>query len=612
MALCDDLRKLRSLLDAATKRRGALLLLLMAGGALLEVVGVGSIPVFVALLAEPERVRSVPWVAAVLGELGLRNERELLFWGSLAMFGVFVVKNTYLAVMHYLKARFVARVSVNLAERVFSAYLLAPYTFHLDHRYAEVLSNAVDLPVRIASSVLMNLLTIAMTSLMTAAILGLLFAVEPVVTLVAIGMLSVASGFFLQRVRRKIVFYGVENRNRRYDTLQAVNQGLGGFKEARVLGREPYFIDRMVDSAKRTAAANMYSATVAQLPRSIIETVAVGGMLLISLLLIVEGRPMSSVVPVLALFGAAAMRLMPAVYQIMTLLTTLGYQSAIVNPIHRDLSLLERPGGEVATMERARSDRRRLSLDHAIELRGVSFRYSGSAQRALDNVTVTIPAGMAVAFVGPSGAGKSTIADVLLGLLEPEQGKIVVDGLDVRTDLRAWQNNIGYVPQQIFLMDDTIRRNIAFGVADKTIDVEGLWRAVEAAHLSEFIAGIPEGLDTMVGERGVRISGGQRQRIGIARALYHGPQVLIMDEATASLDNITESYVIQAIDRLRGDRTVIMIAHRLSTVRNCDLIFFLDKGKVVASGSYSQLLDSCPTFCRMADSTGSGAPADAY
>jgi ATP-binding cassette subfamily C protein len=320
-------------------------------------------------------------------------------------------------------------------------------------------------------------------------------------------------------------------------------------------------------------------------------------MLLIALVMVLQGRSMSSIIPILTLFGAATVRLMPAVNQVVQKLTQLRYYIYSLSPVHRDI--MEMKDYHSQTMQESHVTEK-LPFKESLSLKNIWYKYPNSDDYVLKGINLTIQKNTAIGFVGPTGVGKSTIVDVILGLLESEKGQVLVDGEDIVNNKRAWQNNVGYIPQFIYLSDDTMRNNIAFGIPESSISEEKIEAAVEAAQLKEFVDRLPDGLDSIVGEDGVRLSGGQRQRIGIARALYDNPDVLIMDEATSSLDNLTEQNVIAAIEAIKGERTIIMIAHRLSTVKNCDQLYLLEDGQVVQQGTYGELLQTSSQFRKMA------------
>lgn len=595
--MIDSFKKFFSLFSARDKWRSLMLFGLILFGALLEVAGVGAIPVFVGVVSDPERIMKYDFVASTLNRYGITTSDQLLIWGALALIIIYLVKNTYLSLLFYWKAKFIKNRQVNLSTRLFSAYMGAPYTFHLQRNTAELLRN-INSEVNLIMEVLTNALQLIMQSLMIFAIFILLIAVEPVISVVTLGVLGFASVAFLQLVKRKVKLYGIEQQGHRWTMIQAINQGLGGLKDARVLRREPFFLNKFKVSATRNAIAGRYIAVANQIPKPFIETVAVSGMLLIALILVLQGRTVQSVIPVLTLFAVSVVRLMPAFRDVVGNYTKIQFNIFAVGPVHDDLKELENLPSEIHHNGNGTS--RTLSLKDNIKIENLHYKYPNAEAQALNGVDLEIQRGDSIAFVGASGAGKTTVVDCLLGLLPPTKGSIKVDGQDIRTNPRGWQSKIGYIPQFIYLSDDTIKNNIAFGLNEKDIDEHKLLAATKAAQLDQLIQNLPKGFDSIIGEHGIMLSGGQRQRIGIARAFYHNPEVLVMDEATSALDNVTEKNIIQALEQMRGDRTMIMIAHRLTTVRNCDRLYFMKEGKIKTSGTHDELLDRSPDFKLMA------------
>jgi len=374
--------------------------------------------------------------------------------------------------------------------------------------------------------------------------------------------------------------------------MKTVNEGLGGAKITKVLGREEHFLRAFSENADRYAEASQFRQLMLDVPRIYLETAAITGLLAVAAMLVLREHNTRSIIPTLTLLAVAIVRMTPSFNRITTSLASIRYGRFALEAVHADLM-------HFTVASTASSNGTRCVFERAITLDDVSYRYPGAARDSLSDVSLEIPRGSVVGFVGPTGAGKTTIVDVILGLLQPTRGQLLVDGRDAQSQIKEWQNQIGYVPQDVYLMDDTIRHNIAYGLTGDDIDESAIARAVRAAQLEEFVATLPSGLETMVGERGVRLSGGQRQRIGIARALYKNPSVLLLDEATSSLDNETEAAVMGAVEALRGSRTIIIVAHRMSTVRACDRLFVLRNGELVGSGSYESLLDSSQEFRRL-------------
>ena len=603
-------RKLSYLLTRREKRNGVILFALMILGALFEVVGVGAIPAFVGVISMPERLLEFTSVRVVYDFLGMESPQDMVLWSALGLIVIFTLKNLYLAFMAYIRARYTSNRQVTISNRLFRAYLHSAYTFHLQRNTAELLRNTNSEAGAITGGVLLPMMSLLMEACVLVFIFVLLFVVEPLVTLITFGVFGTITVLFYRVTREKITEYAKEEQYHRKQSVQAVNQGLGGFKDARILGREQFFLNSYQESTWFKAKAARFKAVISALPRLFLETMAVAGMLGVSALLVAQDRPLETVVPTLTLLGVAIVRLMPSFTKIAGDFTALKWGQRALDVVYDDIVALD--SAERELKKRRSSDHREpLVFAREIRLDGLSYHYPGSDEQALRDITLSIPHHASVGFVGPSGAGKTTIVDVVLGLLTPTEGRVLVDDVDIQDRLPAWQRKIGYIPQHIYLTDDTVRRNVAFGMDDDEIRDEAVWDAIDAAQLRELIESLPEGLGTMVGERGVRLSGGQRQRIGIARALYHKPEVLVMDEATSALDNQTERLIVDALEQLQGQHTMIVIAHRLSTVRNCDTLFMLDHGRLVAAGSYDELMASSNEFQQMAGSRAT-EPAPAH
>ena len=396
--------------------------------------------------------------------------------------------------------------------------------------------------------------------------------------------------------------YGKIAAAERANIIQAVNEAIGGFKSVAVSFRQGFFMKRFDANLSRIREADTVRMVTEKAVRPSTELIAVVGMMAIAFFMVAQNREMDLILPVLSLFAAATIRLMPAIAETIRSLTSLRFYISSLTPVHHDLY-----GGGVPLAEEGAevvddaSPSTRNKFREAIQLKDVSYRYPGSDEQAVDRINLTIRKGEVVGFVGSSGAGKSTLVDLILGLLRPTEGEILIDGRPLQAQRRDWMTNIGYIPQFIYLADDTIDHNIAFGIPQEEIDPVKLKQAVADAQLGGLMESLPEGGRTMIGESGVRLSGGQRQRIGIARALYDQPDVLMMDEATAALDNITERQVISAIELLRGSRTIMMVAHRLSTVRNCDRLYLLEGGRIVAEGTYEELQRKSELFRSMSE-----------
>ena len=584
--MIDVLRRVAVLLNAR-ERRGALALLgLMLIGALLEVAGVAAIPAFVGLLSSPERVLRYSAVRGAFGLVAADTPEKRVLWAAIALAVLYIVKNSFLAWFAYVQSRYIFHRQVGMAKRLFDTYLRSPYTFHLQRNTAQLLHNINNDVISVVNDVFLSILRIAIETMVLIAVLILLVSVEPWISLAMMALLGGSSVLFLRGVRRKMSRYATEEHEHRSRMIQWVNQGLGGLKEVKVLRRESYFLRAFSYSADLYTRAGAFRAAIYELPRLFLETIAVLTMLGVAALFIWERRSMQAIVPTLTLLALAAARLMPSANRLVGAFIAVRWGRPALTAVHADLI------GATELEDKAQQLESPKRLSEAIEFRNVCYCYPAAHAPTLNGVNLLIPRGSAVAFVGSSGAGKTTAVDVLLGLLEPTSGQVLVDGRDIRQDLSAWQRQIGYIPQQIYLSDDTVRRNVAFGVPDEQIDEARVWAALESAQLHEYILSLPDALNASVGERGVRLSGGQRQRIGIARALYHDPTVLVMDEATSALDHRTESLVMETIERLRIGRTIIAIAHRQTTVERFDTVLVVENGAITAKQRHSGVLSA--------------------
>lgn len=563
----------------------------MVFGAMLEVIGIGVIPLFVTALTNPDMLFNHEIAGPWLETAGIEDAQNLLVYGAVIMITAFTVKNTYLIGMRYVISRFVFNRFSSISSRLFKAYMNAPYTYHLKRNSAELLRNTTQETRYMVKQFMLPLLKMIMDGVIIAGIIIFLLFIEPLITLMAIALLGGGGGLYVQLIRNRIRRHGVRAQNERGNMIRDVNEGLGGLKDIKVLNRESWFTGRFNKHIKSLARTLVFNQVARQSTKPVMETIAVGGILLIALVLFWQGRGMATVIPVLTLFGAATVRLMPALQELISAWTQVRYYAYTINPIHDDLMELKNHQKMMQKSSgKSQTDRTTMPFQNSIELDRISYTYPEEPEKAIKDISLDIKKGTSVGFVGESGAGKTTIVDLILGLLKPESGTISVDGKDIWSDIASWQRSIGYIPQFIYLMDDSIRKNIALGLSEEEINDDQIHRALKASQLNDVVNKLPDGDRTVIGERGIRFSGGQRQRIGIARALYHNPQLLIMDEATSALDNKTEKQVVSAIEKLRGERTIIMIAHRLSTVQNCDQLYFLKDGVVKDQGDYNTLM----------------------
>jgi ATP-binding cassette, subfamily B, bacterial PglK len=561
------------------------LLVLMVAGMTLETVSTGLVIPAIALLTHRDLTADYPQLQPMVDELGNPGQAELILIVMVGLVGIYLVKNLFLAYLAWRQMRFAFGVQARLSQRLFTTYLRQPYTFHLQRNSALLIRNVTS-EIGMFTSVIVSSLNLATELMVLLGITSLLLVVEPLGTLITVLVLGGAAWIYSHGTRARIARWGKSRQLHDGLRMQHLQQGLGGAKDVKLLGREGEFLAQYRVHNLRSAQVGQYQAAAQLFPRLGLELLAVAGLATLAIAMLAQGR-MATIVPTLGLFAVAAFRLMPAVDRVLHAVQSLRYNAPVVNTLHEELKLDEmEPAGQRPHPGR---DRAASSFQADIRLGNVTYTYPGAATSALADLTILVRNGESVGFVGPSGSGKSTLVDVLLGLLTPGTGQVTVDGRDIQSNLRAWQDQIGYVPQTIYLTDDTIRRNVAFGLPNEEIEDAQVRRAIQAAQLDEFVAGLPDGLETLVGERGVRISGGQRQRIGIARALYHDPAVLVLDEATSALDAAAEHGVMQAVNALQGRKTILIVAHRLSTVANCDRLYRLEHGRIVSESVPAEL-----------------------
>ena len=494
---------------------------------------------------------------------------------------VYVLKNVFLAASTWIQRGFLTRVTSRIAARMLEVYIRQPYAFHLRKNSSTLIRNTQDASILVAGGV-EPMLTILTEGLIAFALFTVLVVVEPVGTICVIGVLLFATFIFQKFFDQKLQRWGALRQIQKGSIIQTIQQGLGAVKDVQVMGREEWFVNEHRE--RQTLDANLLRRinTVQAIPRLWLEVMAMTGLAGLVAIMLATGKDIDKIIPTVGLFAVTSFKVLPSINKLVSSKQTLRVSRSTIETIHHDLDLL------IAT----NSPNHNVGFQFEnVVVDQLDFEYEQSENLVLANINIKISSGEAVGFVGQSGSGKSTLIDIMLGLLEPQNGSILINGQTIESVKQSWQKQIGYIPQTIFLMDDSLRRNIAIGVADNEIDELAIVEALKSAQLEEFVASLPEGIDTVVGERGVRLSGGQRQRIGIARALYHRPSVLVLDEATSSLDTETEHGVMQAVQALQGDKTVIIVAHRLSTVEYCDRLYRLDAGRIVDEGTFDEVMN---------------------
>lgn len=568
-------KKLSYIFSKRDKYKIALLLCIMVAGSFLELLGVAVFQPFVNIIMMPDSIQENSYLARIYQMFGCSTTESFLTVVALGIIVIYVVKNVYLWVEQNLIMKFTYGMQQKLSTRLLTTYLSEPYTFHLNKNIAE-LQRSMQEDTGLFTQVLMHTLQLV-AEVVVCIVLGVyLFTVSNSITVVIVGLLILCVVLFTKITKRFTEQLGKEAQVYKGKLYQWVNQSLGGVKEVKVLNREEFF----VSSYKKYYGLYIKGVRINRLlsitPKYMVEAVCMTGLLIAIIIKLNFGHgELENFIPQLATFAVAAFRLLPSVGRINEHVNNILYAVPSVDLIYGDLK-----GIEDYQESKGEEEGKEWSFEHGITAKHITYAYPNTDTNVLEDANCIIPKGKTVAFIGSSGAGKTTMADIILGLLAPQRGKILVDNIDVFKNLTMWHHQIGYIPQVIYLSDDTIRNNIAFGIHEDQIDEEAVKTALKKAQLAEFVDTLPDGLDTIVGDRGVRLSGGQRQRIGIARALYHDPEILVLDEATSALDNETETAVMEAIESLQGSKTMIIIAHRLTTIQNADIIYEVGDGKV--------------------------------
>lgn len=574
----DIIKKMRYILDRRQKIQICLLGILVFVSGLLETVSVSGVLPIVWVIMDPVKSQENKWIRLAMDALGVDSVERFIVPLLAAMIVLYAVKNMFLLFMVNIQNKFIAFNRNRLISQVLREFLNRPYEFYLD----------ADIPTvfRLTDSDIPNVFHILMSmiSLVSEVIVFALLCVIMVLTdwkllLLMIVVFGVLSVVILKVLRPRLTEMGVRNQALQSRIAKWRIQAIYGIKDVKVLHREAFFADNYESSGKVGATYSKRYSVMNNLPRLLIETIFIASILGYIIVYILAGNDVATIIPMLSAFGLAAIRMMPSVNRINTYLADISYYRPCLDYVYENMNINEISRRNNQTLRPA-DPAKKMQLRDKIELKDIVYAYPNTDKLIFDRASMVVPYGKSIGIMGPSGAGKSTIVDILLGLLRIRQGSILCDGVDVFDNYPAWLSQIGYIPQSIYLVDESVRNNIAFGIADDEIDDKRIWDALEEAQLASFIRGLPEGLDTAIGDRGVRISGGQRQRLGIARALYHNPEILVFDEATSALDNETEAAVMEAINSFHGRKTMIIIAHRLNTIEKCDIIYKVDEGKI--------------------------------
>ena len=557
-----------------------------------EMLGVGLMGPFAAMVTDSSFIQNTSWLNAVYLKFAFNSPQQFILY-----FGIFTIIAFYFkATLGFISQKAIAEFSHslkgNLSSKLMKSYLSAPYTLHLTKNSADLVQSVVTFTDRFCIGLVLSLLTAISNAVVIIALVSLLVSTNAAASIGIAAVLLVALGV-LNPLKERLARWGKNGFDASAEMIRILNHGLGGLKETRIIGCEPYFEAQMAEAAQKYSRNMGLADSYANLPRYVVEAVIISFLIIFAFLFVTFNQGNTqNLTSIFGIFAIASIRLLPATGNTISCISVIRYNIHSLDSLYSELKEAERFESERndLSLPQSGTQQQKLEFQQQISVENLVYKYPNAETNALNNIDLTIEKGHSIGLIGKSGSGKTTLVDVLMGLLSPRSGDISVDGVSVYNKLRAWQNLIGYVPQSIFLIDDTLERNIAFGVPDNQIDHQRVENAIAAAQLTEVIDRLPMGLNTAVGERGVLLSGGQRQRVGIARALYHEKEILVFDEATAALDNETENLITDATKALSGSKTIIIIAHRLSTIEHCDRIYRLEQGSVTQSGDYQTVV----------------------
>ncbi len=594
-------KMLKEMLTFRERRQAVLLFFLMLGVAFFETLGVASILPFIAVLSNPDVVTTNPVLAALYDYSGAETTNDFLKMIGFGVFVILIVSLVYKALVQWAQVRFSQLRIHNMGCRLMARYLSQPYQFFLNRHSSQVSTTILAEIERVVSGSLFPAMRMTTSALIVLFLVAFLIVLDPFLALSMAAVVGLSYVFIYVFVRHRLSQIGHLRLQANRARYRVVNETFGGIKDVKISGLESKMVHRYRGPSRTMVEQHVRAALISMIPSFALQGLIFGGMILVLLYLMAVHGELGGALPVFATFAFAGYRLMPAVQSVYGNLSQLRATDAALQSLLDDLRQLA-PHEVLLTDDSATGRAARMPIEREIRLVDVHFAYPGSKQPALNGLTLTVPVRHTIGLVGTTGCGKTTTVDVILGLLAPQQGQLLVDGVPINEhNVRPWQRTVGYVPQQIYLSDETVARNIAFGLEDKDIDMAAVEAAARVANLHEFVSReLPDGYQTLIGERGVRLSGGQRQRIGIARALYHDPDVLLLDEATSALDNVTETAVMNAVNNLGHQKTIIIIAHRLSTVRACDRIYLLEHGRIAGAGTFDDLCVKNRAFQAMA------------
>ncbi len=571
-------KKINYVLDRRQKTNLSVLLVIILIGAFVELLGVSAIMPLIDVAMEPGTIGEKWYFVLISKNTGITDANQMIVLLAFVLIAIYILKNIYVTMMYSLQYRFIFNNQQRLSVRMMKSYMQQDYLFHVSRNVAEFQRNIVN-DVNGFYTVTLNALQFLAEFSVSVVLVAFLLVQDWVSTLAVASLLFLFMGFFTIFFRKVLVRIGEESRLANVSVTKWLLQAFSGVKEIKVANKERFFIANYDRSYRDCARIQRQQSMLTYLPKPVMETVCICSLMIAMIIkIVVVKSDITSFVTTLSVFAVAAFRMLPSFNKITGYISGMMFNKPSIDAVYNDLREIEQL---MARRTADHEDTVKVKLGTAIRLDRVSFRYPKAEKWILKNASLEISKNTSVALIGASGAGKTTAADLILGILEPQEGAVMIDGTDIRRCMTSWHEDVGYIPQTIYLMDDSIRANIAFGIPEAEIDDDAVEKALQEAQLDRFVHTLPEGAGTVIGDRGVKLSGGQRQRIGIARALYRNPSVLILDEATSALDNETEKEVMEAIDGLHGTRTLIVIAHRLSTIKKCDRIYEVENGVFV-------------------------------
>jgi len=598
--LVNLIKKIRIIITPQEKWPLLVLITSILLAALFQTLGVVSILPFMSIVMRPEIIESNRWLSWLYNSLDFTSVNSFIIFIGTLMLLIIIIGNLTSALATWLKVRFVWRKNHNISSALLKKYLSLPYVYFLTQNTADLSKNILSEVNVLTNNFLLPLIDIMVKGFVSIGILSMLLFTNVYVTILSVIILGGSYALIYFYFQDKLKINGAKRLKENKLRFKNAGEALSGIRDIKVMGREDFFYHRYLRHSREFSNLQAWSSLIGIMPRYFLETIAFGGIVTLVLYFIATAGNGKEVIPMISFFAFAAYRLMPALQAVFVSFTQVRFSQMTVNRIIEDLS--EKGGFSEQFLVYEKEPIKPMPFNTSLQLKEVSYNYPNTNEPVIHNISLLIRHNTSIGLVGPTGAGKTTLVDIILGLLTPQKGEFSADGVKIdENNILNWQKNLGYVPQHIYLSDDTIINNIAFGIPGEKINRKAVEYAVRISNLHNFIVSeLPNGYETIVGERGIRLSGGERQRVGIARALYHDPEVLVLDEATSSLDGITESAVLEAINNVAKLKTIIIIAHRLTTVKDCDIIYLVDKGKITGQGTYDELMSSSASFRAMA------------